>query len=160
PPLEPEYAGEPLYVLSQAELASVDTAVEALYQDMRIALQIARHLPQRTPEVVETLSAAAEAFDSALDAAPADSAGAANAARAARSVLAPVLARPTRSAHTVTAVGHAHIDSAWLWPVRETKRKCARSFANQVALLDRYPEHRFACSQAAQYQWIKEAYPA
>jgi len=62
--------------------------------------------------------------------------------------------------HRVTAVGHAHIDSAWLWPVRETKRKCARTFSNQLRLMDRYPEHRFACSQAAQYQWMKDQYPS
>ncbi len=43
-------------------------------------------------------------------------------------------ARPTPSAHRVHAVGHAHIDSAWLWPVRETVRKVARTFANVVAL--------------------------
>ena len=42
--------------------------------------------------------------------------------------LEPGLARPAyASAHRVVAVGHAHIDSAWLWPVRETIRKCARS---------------------------------
>ena len=27
-------------------------------------------------------------------------------------------------------VGHAHIDSAWLWPQRETIRKSSRTFAN------------------------------
>ena len=31
------------------------------------------------------------------------------------------------SAHRISAVGHAHIDSAWLWPVRETIRKVART---------------------------------
>ena len=30
--------------------------------------------------------------------------------------------RPTHRAH---AGGHAHIDSAWLWPIRETRRKVA-----------------------------------
>ena len=48
---------------------------------------------------------------------------------------------------------------AWLWPIRETKRKCARTFANVTALADDYPEFVFACSQAQQYAWIKEHYP-
>ena len=73
--------------------------------------------------------------------------------------LAPILSRASESPHLVTAVGHAHIDTAWLWPMRETRRKCARTFANQLRLLERYPEHRFACSQAVQYQWIKDGYP-
>lgn len=32
------------------------------------------------------------------------------------------------SQHTVYAVGHCHIDTAWLWPYAETKRKIARSW--------------------------------
>jgi len=59
----------------------------------------------------------------------------------------------------VTAVGNAHIDSAWLWPIRETKRKCARTFANAVRLMDDYPAYRFSASQAQQYAWIKAGYP-
>jgi alpha-mannosidase len=59
----------------------------------------------------------------------------------------------------VFAVGHCHIDSCWLWPWAETKRKVARSWANQCDLMDRYPEHRFACSQAQQYKWLEQNYP-
>ena len=51
-------------------------------------------------------------------------------------------------AHEITAVGHAHLDTAWWWPIAETRRKCLRTFATQCALLDRYPEYRFACSSA------------
>ena len=54
------------------------------------------------------------------------------------------------------AVGHAHIDSAWLWPVRETIRKCARTFSNVLALMDEDPDFIFACSSAQQYAWMKQ----
>lgn len=60
----------------------------------------------------------------------------------------------------VYAVGHCHIDTCWLWPWAETKRKVARSWANQCNLMDRYPEHRFACSQAQQYKWLEQLYPS
>ena len=61
-------------------------------------------------------------------------------AAAGRAELAEALARPApASAHRIVAVGHAHIDSAWLWPVRETIRKCARTFSNVVALADADP---------------------
>jgi alpha-mannosidase len=73
--------------------------------------------------------------------------------------LSEVLARPSRSTHHITAVGHAHIDTAWLWPLREARRKCARSFSTALALMDEYPDYRFACSQPAQYAWMKEHYP-
>ena len=59
----------------------------------------------------------------------------------------------------VWGIGHCHIDTCWLWPWAETKRKVARSWSNQCDLMDRYPEHRFTCSQAQQYKWLKEYYP-
>ena len=61
------------------------------------------------------------------------------------------------SAHRISAVGHAHIDSAWLWPLRETMRKSARTFANVLALAGVDPEFVFACSQAQQYAWVQGA---
>jgi alpha-mannosidase len=66
---------------------------------------------------------------------------------------------PLDTSHVITAVGHAHIDTAWEWPLREGKRKCARSWSTQLALMDEYPDYVFAASQPAQYQWMKEAYP-
>ncbi|KAJ1331150.1 alpha-mannosidase [Microdochium nivale] len=59
----------------------------------------------------------------------------------------------------VFGIGHCHIDTCWLWPWAETKRKVARSWSSQCDLMDRYPELKFACSQAQQYKWLKEYYP-
>jgi alpha-mannosidase len=53
--------------------------------------------------------------------------------------------------HELSAIGHAHIDTAWLWPVAETHRKCERTFSTQTRYMDEYPEFIFACSQAYQY---------
>ncbi|KIW07803.1 uncharacterized protein PV09_01725 [Verruconis gallopava] len=60
----------------------------------------------------------------------------------------------------VQAIGHCHIDTCWLWPWAETKRKVARSWSNQCDLMDRYPELRFTCSQAQQYKWLEMYYPS
>ncbi|KAH8999594.1 glycoside hydrolase family 38 protein [Lactarius hatsudake] len=59
----------------------------------------------------------------------------------------------------VWGVGHCHIDTAWLWPYRVTQQKVARSWSTQVDLMDRYPEHRFACSSAQQFKWLEQLYP-
>jgi alpha-mannosidase len=56
-------------------------------------------------------------------------------------------------------VGHAHLDLAWLWPIRETKRKGGRSFANALRLIEEYPDYIFGASQAQLYKWMKELYP-
>ncbi len=60
---------------------------------------------------------------------------------------------------TIFAVGHAHLDTAWLWPVKETIRKCARSFATQLELMRRFPDYIFGASQPQHYQFIKDYYP-
>lgn len=60
----------------------------------------------------------------------------------------------------VYGIGHCHIDTCWLWPWAETKRKVARSWSNQCNLMELYPEHRFACSQAQQFKWLKLYYPS
>ncbi|BFZ62128.1 Glycoside hydrolase, 38 vacuolar alpha mannosidase [Saitoella coloradoensis] len=56
----------------------------------------------------------------------------------------------------VFGIGHCHIDTAWLWPFAETRRKIARSWSTQIDLIKRYPEHRFTASSAQQYAWLKE----
>ncbi len=60
---------------------------------------------------------------------------------------------------STVAVGHAHIDTGWLWPVSETVRKCARTFANQLRLMEQYPHYVFGASQAQHYAFVKEHYP-
>ncbi len=64
-----------------------------------------------------------------------------------------------RPRHRAYAVGHAHIDTAWVWPVAETRRKIVRSTANQLELMERYPNHRFAASSAQHYAWLEEDDP-
>lgn len=55
-------------------------------------------------------------------------------------------------------VGHAHIDTAWLWPFDETRRKVARTFSTVLTLMDKYDFH-FIQSMAIYYEWIKQDYP-
>ncbi|WP_068783446.1 alpha-mannosidase [Paenibacillus phocaensis] len=60
---------------------------------------------------------------------------------------------------TVSAIGHAHIDLAWLWPIRETIRKGARTFSTALRNMEKYPNYVFGASQPQLYQWMKEHYP-
>lgn len=62
--------------------------------------------------------------------------------------------------HELVAVGHCHIDTAWLWPYAETKRKCARSWSTQLQLMEDHPDFTFVCSQAQQFEWLEENYPS
>ena len=61
--------------------------------------------------------------------------------------------------HELSAIGHAHIDTAWLWPLAESYRKTLRTFSSVVRHMDDYPEFLFACSQAYQYACIERQNP-
>ena len=147
--------GRPLYRLRRADIVLLDSEVDALAIDLDVLLGWAEKLPADRPRRARILAA----LDRACDALDLDDIRGTTAR--ARAVLAPLLAQPAEaSAHRVAAIGHAHIDSAWLWPTRETIRKCTRTFANVLALTEEYPELRFACSQAQQYAWVERAQPA
>ncbi len=60
---------------------------------------------------------------------------------------------------SLVAFGHAHIDLAWLWPLRETRRKGGRTFATAIDSMKKYPEYLFGASQPQLYDWVKEDYP-
>lgn len=146
PLLAPDYSGPPLYTLRQAELALVDRQAEAFLLEAEIAVEIAEWMGGRG---LAELERALALFGEGRVAEARACLG------AARKPGGPGEGRR----HTVTAVGHAHIDTAWLWPVRETRRKVARTFANQLRLLEDCPDHRFVASQAVQYLWVKEDHP-
>jgi alpha-mannosidase len=79
---------------------------------------------------------------------------------AARPILAGLLAaRNGGVASEMSAVAHAHLDTAWLWPIDETRRKAQRTFSTAVGLMDRYPDFKFAVSQAYQYAVIETVDP-
>ncbi|MFP5316286.1 MAG: alpha-mannosidase, partial [Actinomycetes bacterium] len=145
---------DPLYTFRRAEVAVFDREVWELGQDVWTLNGLMHELPVDLPRRHGILRALEKAIN-AVD--PSDISGTAAAGRA---CLAGVLDSPAyASAHRVHAVGHAHIDSAWLWPVRETVRKVARTFSNVLELMDRNPDFVFAASSAQQYAWLKSFYP-
>ena len=148
----PATAGEsPLYEFTRADLVVVDDEAEALLHDYDVLDGVMRTLAATDRRRAQLLHVLARSLDAlAGGATPAE----------VRAVLAPALAKPTSpSAHRAIATGHAHIDTAWLWPIRETVRKCVRTFASAVALMDDAPDFVFSCSQAQQYDWVREREP-
>jgi alpha-mannosidase len=147
-------AGTPLYRLRRMDLAVFETEVWELVQDLEVVGSLMHELPLEDARRWELLQALGRALDAV------DLSDVAGTATRGRARLAGVLETPARpSAHRISAVGHAHIDSAWLWPLRETVRKVARTASNMVALMDDHPEFVFAMSQAQQFAWLKEHRP-
>ncbi|MEU1301201.1 alpha-mannosidase [Streptomyces shenzhenensis] len=140
--------------LRRAEVAAFSPEVHALLCDLDVLGGLAAELTEDEPRHWRLLHGIERALDIY------DERDAAATALRAREVLAPLLAAPAHStAHRITAVGHAHMDSAWLWPLRETVRKLARTVSNVLALLDSDPDLVYTMSAAQHFAWLEEHYP-
>ncbi|MEV8320230.1 glycoside hydrolase family 38 C-terminal domain-containing protein [Streptomyces sp. NPDC059900] len=150
-----ETAGsEPQYKLARMDLAVFDETVWQLVIDLEVLGELMQELPEDSGRRYAIVRAIGRALD-AVDLQDVN-----GSAAAARAELEGVLTTPAEpSAHRISAVGHAHIDSAWLWPLRETVRKVARTTSNMTALIEDEPDFVFAMSQAQQWAWVKEHRP-
>ncbi|MBT6777667.1 alpha-mannosidase [bacterium] len=124
-----------------------------LYLDVRILLGLIEKLEKDSTQrlrIINSLNQAVIAFkDDKKD------------ANSSRNILSAELnKRASSSELKVAAVGHAHIDTGWLWPVKETIRKCARTFTTQLDLIERYPDYVFGASMPQHYQFMKDFYPS
>lgn len=138
--------------LEAAELVVIDERARRLAAKLDLARRIALALPEEEGRVLRLLAG----LRALLAAAPPDDPLALDEAR-----LDALLAGEERAPSTVcTAVGHAHLDCAWLWPLAEARRKILRSWSNAVELCERDPGFRFLASQAWQYQVCREESPA
>ncbi|KAK3953099.1 glycosyl hydrolases family 38 N-terminal domain-containing protein [Pseudoneurospora amorphoporcata] len=148
--------------LDKAEIVAVNPDARQLYIDIWIIGDAAREFPSESWEqhqALKTCNEIIEAFEL----------GNKDSLKKCREIAQQYLGPDVDSARVydtkkgkqplVFGIGHCHIDSCWLWPWDETKRKVARSWSNQCDLMDRYPELNFACSQAQQYKWCKQLYP-
>ncbi|CAG8973705.1 hypothetical protein HYALB_00006976 [Hymenoscyphus albidus] len=148
------------FQLSKAEIVAVNIEARHLYIDMWEIGDAAREFPSDSWEQHKALKVANQIVD-------AFELGSQDSILRGRKIAQGYLGKNASSAEVyksgtepiVYGIGHCHIDTCWLWPWAETKRKVARSWSNQCDLMDRYPEHRFTCSQAQQYKWLKQYYP-
>ncbi len=141
------------YTLSRMDVTIFNEDVFAYYMDLETVSSLIRELKDDDPrywQLAKALQRSLNIYDERdLET-----------VSAARAALAGVLAEPAASsAIKHIAIGHAHIDSAWLWPVRETRRKVARTVSNALALMDADPDFKYAMSSAQQYAWLEEDHP-
>jgi alpha-mannosidase len=157
-----------------AELVALNEVVQELSDTWLFALGLVRELtppspPLYTPSVpwapsppvwqnsrAEQVLAALQAAARELD----PGAVATTAGRALSLLRRAFESRGGGSALVAHAVGHAHIDTAWLWRVGETRRKCLRTFANVLRLMEAEPDFTFMCSQSQHMAFVREDAPA
>jgi alpha-mannosidase len=140
--------------VKEASLAILNEEARALYYDYEVLLDFLKVLPTDSPraqQILNGLNSATWKLATGI---------AEGQAHTAREILRPLLSKRGGDPDlNITAIGHAHIDLAWLWPLRETKRKGARTFATALANMETYPDYHFGASQPQLFQWIKDEYP-
>ena len=140
--------------LREAHIATCNESMRQLSHDFFVLHEMTVVLPESSARRAQILASLFEAANQLVDYTDAE-------ALAARAILGVELGKTGGSPSlTLSAIGHAHMDLAWLWPLRETIRKGARTFATVLAMMDRYPDYVFGASQPQLYQWVKSYYPA
>lgn len=149
--------------LEYADIALLNSDVEALYHLLLAGCDQVDALDANDP----TLHPLAQALDAAFDkldlrqpASPQLDASASEALRDLRARLSELRARyDARERPHITAIGHGHLDVAWLWQTRHTREKAARTFSIATALMDRYPEYYFLHTTPQVFAWLERDYP-
>ena len=146
--------------LRTLELVRLDPEAEALYHDMRVLHGALLTMPKDALERVRLLRALERAYI-ALDLRQPLSDDYLRSVAVARAILRREAWQGAggAAAPRTVAVGHAHIDLAWLWPVAQTRRKGARTFSSVDRLMEQYPHYHFVASQPALYKMVKEDEP-
>ena len=149
----PEEPSKEPFTFKFAWLVVMDEQLQGLHYDLLVGLDLLKHLPENEPRRARLLYA----LNVIVNAWEPDNT---DTLRLCREIFAAEFNHPAgEHAHKVTAIGHSHIDTAWLWPLERTHQKCLHTFSTATHYMDQYPEYRFVCSQAAQYAWVKEMAP-
>ncbi|WP_160725032.1 alpha-mannosidase [Bacillus sp. USDA818B3_A] len=145
--------------LKTAFIACLDEKVDDLYYTARAALATVEYMEENQPERQALLKAIDRAF-LLIDWSVSGSEGFYDSLYQAQALLNEEIEQiPNNYPVTVTAIGHTHIDVAWLWRLKHTREKAARSFSTVLRLMEKYPDYVFLQTQPQLYDYIKNDYP-
>jgi len=136
-----------------AELVVVDPDTKDLYYDVDFTLNLLQTLDEKDPAYSTILRALNDVVNSYS---PAIHESLVRCRKLVRDALGSLNGE---FKHTIYPIGHAHLDTAWLWPLHITRKKMAHTTSTQLGLIERYPEYVFVHSQASQYEWLEQDYP-
>lgn len=146
--------------IAEAKLCWLDEAADDLYYTSRAVLETVAQLEESRPEHHELLAALDRALLLIDWSEPGSEIFYQSVALAADKLRQQLEAMPKHSSIVVSCVGHTHIDVAWLWRIKHTREKSARSFSTVLRLMEMYPEYLFLQTQPQLYEYLKEDYPA
>ncbi len=142
------------------ELQQIDSATRNLYYDIKVPLDVMAYLPFESREYCQIRTALNEAIN-LLDFREKGSQEYHDSVDAADTYLQKEFYGKLcgQQMANVVCIGHSHIDTAWLWPFRQTEEKCQRTFSTAYRMMQEFPEYKFITSQPQQFKYIKELEP-
>ncbi|MEK3795244.1 alpha-mannosidase [Paenibacillus sp. FSL R7-0204] len=145
--------------LNEAFIGYLDEGIDDLFYMSKAALDTFRYLGRDQPEKQWLLRALNEAFRLIDWSEPGSPEHTASLYQAGASLNQAIEAMPQTFDVTLTAVGHTHIDVAWLWRLKHTREKTARSFSTVLRLMEEFPEYQFLQTQPQLYAYLEQDYP-
>ncbi len=145
--------------INRADLAWLDEKVDDLFFMTRVILETLKVLNEFDPVVPQLRMALDKAYK-LIDWSYPGSEAFYESVHAADDLLNELIdSMDKNSLVKVKCIGHTHIDVAWLWRLKHTREKCARSFSTVLRLMEQYPEYTFLQTQPQLYEYIKEDHP-
>ncbi|PTM57867.1 alpha-mannosidase [Desmospora activa] len=145
--------------IKRAELAWLDERVDRFYYDALVALETVEVLPQHAAERAQLLSALDRTFAWIDWSQPRSESFYRSIYAAGEGLEQELQTLEKQHGVTIRCIGHTHIDVAWLWRLKHTREKAARSFSTVLRLMERYPEYFFLQTQPQLYDYLKKDYP-
>lgn len=142
-----------------AVLARVNLPVQSLMYTATVIRDSAVLLPEQDFRRVRLLEALVQAMDAFVGLGPEAGADSGRIEEIEQELTAAVRRTGGNSEGLIHMVGQSHIDIAWLWPARETVRKASRTFSTVHALMEEYPDYRYAQSQPQLFAYLKDNDP-
>lgn len=150
---------EMVHEFKNAQLGWLDEAADDLIYMSEMILKTLGQLSENDPVYHKLLAALDRSMDRIDWSYPGSEAFYASVAAADELLNANIDEMGKTSDINVFAVGHTHIDTAWLWHLKNTREKCSRSFSTVMRLMEMFPEYIFLQTQPQLYEYIKEDFP-
>ncbi len=144
-----------------SSLKVLDRATEKYYYDVKVPLDVAAIIPfdgSDHKHIVGALNDSLNLLDLRIPGSPEYYASLAEAQAKLNRDFYEKYTDPGKDP-VIYAVGHTHIDVAWLWTLAVTEDKTVRSFSSALELMREYPDYTFMSSQVQLYKFVEKNAP-
>lgn len=147
-------------IIVNLDLWVLDPQIEKVYYDLQVPLEVAKLLEEEDEDRIAILNHLTEAINLLDFRKPYSELFYAALQNTEKYLEGKFYGEYCGNTHGVAAcVGHTHIDVAWMWTLKQTREKVARSFSTVLQLMEEYPEYIFNASQPQLYEFLKEDHP-